>query len=41
MWHLVRGRHVGGMKVPFQIAEMEMKYLKQPAGNNECGFYIM
>ena len=29
-----------GTQVPFKVVEME-KYLKQPAGNNECGFYVM
>ena len=32
---------IGGTKVPFQVAEMGMKTLRQPAGNNECGFYVM
>jgi hypothetical protein len=30
-----------GTKVPFQVAPMELKTLKQPAGNNECGFYVI
>ena len=34
-------RHIGGTQVPFKVVEMEGKYLKQPAGNNECGFYVM
>ena len=37
----VRRRHIGGTHVPFKIVEMEGKYLKQSAGNNECGFYVM
>ena len=37
----VRRRHIGGTPVPFKAVEMEGKYLKQPAENNECGFYIM
>jgi hypothetical protein len=32
---------IGGTKVPFQVAPMKLETLKQPAGNNECGFYIM
>jgi hypothetical protein len=32
---------IGGTKVPFQVAQMELKTLKQPSENNECGFYIM
>ncbi|XP_066361600.1 uncharacterized protein [Miscanthus floridulus] len=36
----VRRRHIVGTQVPFKAVEME-KYLKQPAGNNECGFYVM
>ena len=34
-------RHIGGKPVPFKVVEMEGKYLSQPAGNNECGFYVM
>ena len=37
----VRRRHIGGTPVPFKVVEMEGKYQSQPAGNNECGFYIM
>ena len=37
----VRRRHIGGMQVSFKVVEMEGKYLKQPAGNNEYGFYVM
>ena len=37
----VRRRHIGGTQVPFKVVEMEGKHLKQPAGNNECGFYVM
>ena len=29
------------MQVPFKVVEIEEKYLKQPAGNNEYGFYVM
>ena len=32
---------VGGTKVPFQVAPMQLETLDQPAGNNECGFYVM
>ena len=32
---------VGGTKVPFQVAPMQLETLDQPAGNNECGFYEM
>ena len=32
---------IGGSLVPFKVVEMEGEYLKQPAGNNECGFYVM
>ena len=32
---------IGGTPVPFKVIEMEGKYLKQPVGNNECGFYVM
>ena len=31
---------VGGTKVPFQVAPMQLETLDQPAGNNECGFYV-
>jgi len=31
---------IGGMKVSFQFAPMELETLNQPAGNNECGFYV-
>jgi hypothetical protein len=41
MWHSVLRRHVDGTEVPFKVVEMEGKYLKQPVGNNECGFYVM
>ena len=41
MWHSVQARMVGGMKVPFQVAPMQLETLDQPTGNNECGFYIM
>ena len=37
----VRRSHIGGTPVPFKVVEMEGKYLSQPAGNNECGFYVM
>ena len=37
----VRRRHIGGTQVPFKVVKIEGKYLKQPVGNNECGFYIM
>ena len=37
----VRRRHIGGTSVPFKVVQMEGKYLSQPAGNNECGFYVM
>ena len=37
----VRRKHIGGTHVPFKVVEMEGKYLKLPAGNNECGFYVM
>ena len=37
----VRTRHIGGTPVPFKVVEMEGKYLSQPVGNNECGFYVM
>ena len=37
----VQRRHIGGKPGPFKVVEMEGKYLSQPAGNNECGFYIM
>ena len=36
----VRRRHIGWNPVPFKVVEMEGKYLSQPAGNNECGFYV-
>ena len=32
---------IGGMPVPFKVVEMEGMYLSQPAGNNECRFYVM
>ena len=41
MLHSIRRRHIGETQVPFKIVEIEGKYLKQPAGNNECGFYVM
>ena len=41
MLHSVRRRYIGGTQVPFKVVEMEGKYLKQPAGNNECGFFVM
>ena len=41
MLHSVRRRHIGGTQVPFKVVKMEEKYLKQPAGNNECRFYVM
>ena len=41
MLHSIRRRHFGRMQVPFKVVEIEEKYLKQPAGNNECGFYVM
>ena len=37
----VRRRHIGGTPVPFKVVEIEGKYLSQPAGNNECGFYVI
>ena len=37
----VRRRNIGGTPVPFKVVEIEGKYLKQPAENNECGFYVM
>ena len=37
----VRRRHIGGTQVSFKVVEMEGKYLKQPAENNEYGFYVM
>ena len=37
----VRRRHISGTQVLFKVVEMEGKYLKQPAGNNECGFYVI
>ena len=37
----VRRRHIGGTQITFKVVEMEEKYLKQPAGNHECGFYVM
>ena len=41
MWHNVQTRMVGGTKVLFQVAPMQLETLDQPAGNNECGFYVM
>ena len=41
MLHSVQRRHIGGMQVPFKVVEMEGKYLKQLAKNNECGFYVI
>jgi hypothetical protein len=41
MWHSVQRRHFGGTDVPFKVVEMVGKYLKLPAGNNECGFYVI
>ena len=32
---------VGGTKVPFQVAPMQLKTLDQPAGNNKCEFYVI
>ena len=32
---------VGGTKVPFQVASMQLETLDQSAGNNKCGFYII
>ena len=32
---------IGGMKVPFQVAEIQLETLNQPVRNNDCGFYIM
>ena len=37
----VQRKHTDGTQVSFKVVEMEGKYLKQSAGNNECGFYIM
>ena len=37
----IRRKHIGGTHVPFKVVKMEEKYLKQPAGNNECEFYVM
>ena len=39
--HSIRRRHIGGTQVPLKAVEMEGKYLKQPAKNNKCGFYVM
>jgi hypothetical protein len=41
MLHSVRRRHIGGTEVLFKVVEMEGKYLKLAAGNNECGLYVM
>ena len=41
MLHGFRRRHIGGTQVPFNVVEMEGKYLSRPAGNNEYGFYVM
>ena len=41
MLHSVRRRHIGETQVPFKVVEREGKYLKQPAENNECMFYVM
>jgi hypothetical protein len=41
MWHSVQGRMVGGTKVPFQVAEIQLETLKQSAGKNKCGFYVI
>jgi hypothetical protein len=41
MWHSIQGRVIGGMKVPFQVAPMQLETLNQPVGNNECGFYVI
>ena len=41
MWHSVQAGMVGGTKVPFQVAPMQLETLDQPAENNEYGFYIM
>ena len=41
MLHSVRRRHISGTQVPFKVVEMEGNYLKQPAENNECGFYVI
>ena len=27
--------------MPFKVVEMDGKYIKQPARNNECGFYVI
>ena len=35
----VRRRHIGGTQIPVKV--VEGKYMSQPAGNNECGFYVM
>ena len=37
----VQRRHIGGTPVLFKVVEIEGKYLSQPAGNNECEFYVM
>ena len=37
----VQRSHIGWKAVPFKVVEMEGKYLKLPARNNECGFYVM
>ena len=36
----VRIRHIGGTPVPFKVVKIEGKYMSQPAGNNECRFYV-
>ena len=41
MWHSVQAIMVGGTKVPFQVAPMQLETLDQTARNNECGFYVM
>ena len=41
MWHNVQARIVGGTKVPFQVAPMQLETLNQLVGNNECRFYVM
>ena len=41
MLHSVQRRYIGGTQVSFEVIKIEGKYLKQLAGNNECGFYVM
>ena len=41
MGHSVSARMVGGTRVLFQVAPMQLETLDQPVENNECGFYVM